>query len=274
MVKKKIRKKRKSSNKISKEKKEINNLEKEASELNKKLTQGILPAIGAAFKKPVKSLLEKASGTVFSRNVSKLTGNGKKKKKILAKIYKTGKEFTKESKILASRVTIKAPEVKKPDIKNRFVFQSFSITRTIITLIVLGVLFFNLYYFGVFKGSCDSKVCFDEALASCRPVKFDRVVDNNFYEYNVFRSLGAGCKLRVSVDKVAPGSAPDIRDLLESKSMECVIPKAILERQAYDDIENVLDYCSGELKEGVLQLIIKRMYSLVITDLDEIVKEA
>ncbi len=177
-------------------------------------------------------------------------------------------KIDRETPILAEKITIQEPIVKKPRI-NRI-----SIGKFIVTLIFLVLLFFDFYYIGLFKGTCDSSTCFSNALAKCKPVKFTNIIDNNFYEYNIYSSFSDKCTIKITLEKVAPGSNQDIKTFLEGKTMICKIPKEITKAKTFNDIENVLDYCHGELKEGVYQVILKRMYSLVISDLDEVIKQA
>ena len=56
--------------------------------------------------------------------------------------------------------------------------------------------------------------------------------------------------------------------------MSCKIPKTLLAETNLDDLDNILQYCTGELKEGILELIIQKMYTLIIDNLDEIVQQS
>jgi len=177
---------------------------------------------------------------------------------------------------MADKITIREPIVKKPKEYKKFFLnmEKISLGKIIATLIILALIFLDFYYIGLFKGTCDNSTCFNDALAKCKPVKFTRIKDNNFYEYNTYSSMFSNtCQIKITLTNVAPGSNQDIKSFLEGKSMMCEIPKSISTTRTFDDIENVLDYCHGELKEGFYQVIIKRMYSLVINDLDEVIKQ-
>ena len=56
--------------------------------------------------------------------------------------------------------------------------------------------------------------------------------------------------------------------------MSCKIPKKELAATNFDNFDNLLSYCHGPLKEGLYEVIIQRMYSLVVSQLGDIVKEA
>src|SRR3989344_2062563 len=104
----------------------------------------------------------------------------------------------------------------------------------IIISVFLFLLLANFYYFGVFKKTCDLKECFSESIQSCSPAKYDNIVLNNIYHYDISRSLGSECKLNVSLEKSAEGT----------------------------DVET---------KERVYEIIIKNMYNVILSNLGEVV---
>ena len=56
--------------------------------------------------------------------------------------------------------------------------------------------------------------------------------------------------------------------------MTCKIPKKQLPNTNLIEMNNIMEYCSGPLKESLYELIIKRMYELVIINLAEIAEQA
>ena len=142
--------------------------------------------------------------------------------------------------------------------------------RIFFALIIFIFVIFVLYYLGFFTKSCSSEDCFDNAVRLCKPVSFVKYTNNNIYAYTIYRSLGEDCIIHISLKSVAPGSDRDIKDLLEGKSMKCSIPKSLLDNRKLDELENMLNYCHGDLKEGIYELIIKRMYGVVIVNIDEV----
>ena len=55
--------------------------------------------------------------------------------------------------------------------------------------------------------------------------------------------------------------------------MLCLIPKSELSLININEVENLLKYCTGQLKEGIYEIIIKKMYSIIISNLGEILGE-
>jgi len=141
-----------------------------------------------------------------------------------------------------------------------------------IILIVLIILIvgFGLYYFVPFKKLCKTPDCFDEYRDSCKPVLFRSIINNNYYEYTILRSFGSNCRINVELVQSAPGTEVDIKELLEGRSMVCKIPKHLINGNDINEVDNMLSYCHGYLKEGIYELVVRKMYSLVIANINGI----
>lgn len=146
--------------------------------------------------------------------------------------------------------------------------------RVILVAVSILVLALLLFFFGVFKPKCTTDACFNENLKSCSPVKYDRMQNNNLYRYTISRSLGSTCTLHVKNKKIAIGSDIDFKNLLEKRAMKCKIPKSDLKDMEIGNMKNLLNYCTGPLKEGMYELLLKKMYALVVTQMAGIVSEA
>ena len=108
------------------------------------------------------------------------------------------------------------------------------ISLVLVLLIILVFLRINLV-----NKTCEDE-CFDEKLKECKFIDFVTQKNNNVYRYTIFSSLGNDCKVRITLERTAPGSDPDIKELLEGKSMICYIPKNLLETTNLDNIDNFL----------------------------------
>lgn len=146
--------------------------------------------------------------------------------------------------------------------------------KIILIIIAIAVLAFLFYFFGVIKPKCTTDQCFNENLQKCSPVKYTRIQNNNIYKYTISRSLGSSCKLTVKNKKMAIGTDLDTKTLLEGKSMTCKIPKLETQEIELDNMKNLLTYCTGPLKEGMYELLLKKMYALVVAQMSGIVREA
>ena len=55
--------------------------------------------------------------------------------------------------------------------------------------------------------------------------------------------------------------------------MKCLVPKNELSNVNFNEVENLLGYCTGSLKEGIYEILIKKMYGIIISNLGEILGE-
>jgi len=141
--------------------------------------------------------------------------------------------------------------------------------------VVLVLLFLIGYYGGIFRYDCgQDKQCFDEKMRKCSPAEVLSVRNNNVYSYEIGKSLWGECQMKIKMERAEPGASPEIRRLLEGREMDCRIPKETIAGMGVDDFEDVIEYCHGPLKEGLYELIIQRMYALVVSQLSDIADEA
>jgi|SRR3989344_4899727 len=137
----------------------------------------------------------------------------------------------------------------------------------------LVILFLISFYFGIFKTECEDEGCFQDAAALCSPKIYEKSVNNNIYRYTISRSFGELCKIQISLQKTSIGTEFENKILLEGKAMKCYIPKSRLLEVNFNQIENLLGYCSGPLKEGIYEIMIKKMYGVIISNLGDILGE-
>jgi hypothetical protein len=137
---------------------------------------------------------------------------------------------------------------------------------TLSLLILLGA-----FYFGVIKKECEDETCFQKALQKCTPAKYLRLQNLNYYKYTISGIRSGDCKLTVELKKMAVGTEPAKAVLLEGKGMVCKVPKKEIQKIESTQITGLLNYCSGPLKEGMYQLIIEKLYTLVIANLGDVI---
>ena len=146
--------------------------------------------------------------------------------------------------------------------------------KTIIFLILVAILVGGAYYYGYFKKNCNQdRACFDAAFKNCNPAKIVRILDNNYYYYAIDGAKGDNCKIRIQLTKMGVGTSQDLVLALEGKGMTCNIPMSKVKEVSFDAMPDVLNYCSGPLKEAIYEQIIGKMYSLIIKNLGPIVSE-
>jgi len=150
-----------------------------------------------------------------------------------------------------------------------------NLPRFLILIIIIVGLFLAAYYLGFTREFCGKdQNCFSQKAASCSPAEVFVSRNNNIFYYQINPTIRNQCKLIVKFERAQEGTLQEHTELLEGKSMKCYIPKSEMRRINVIEMENIIGYCSGELKEGLYELIIKRMYELIITNLGSITEEA
>lgn len=148
------------------------------------------------------------------------------------------------------------------------------LVRIIIFTILVIILLFGAYHYGYFKKNCEqSRSCFDERFKSCKPAKLVSVTDNNYYHYTIDGRRGEDCKINIKLTKMGVGSPVEMVSALEGKEMTCKIPMAITKEVSFDKMPDILNYCTGPLKEAVYEQVISKMYALIIKNIGPIVSE-
>ncbi len=148
------------------------------------------------------------------------------------------------------------------------------LAKIIILVVAIVLVLAILWGTGIIVPSCSDDSCFNANLNKCYPSTYTKIRNNNVYEYDIGISLFSKCKLDITMKKTAEGTDQDIKQSIEGKSMSCKIPKTIASKIKVDDFENMLSYCTGPLKEGMYELMLKRMYGLVVSQMSNIVKES
>lgn len=147
----------------------------------------------------------------------------------------------------------------------------------LISLIVI-VLIGAVFYSGILKKNCnEDKECFDKTLEKCKASKLLTIRNNNVYSYeigyNFYKPFSKNCEMKVKIERVGAGVEIETRNLIEGKSMKCSIPKDKLKDINLGEMDDLLNYCSGKLKEGLYEIIIKKMYSLILGQMSGIINE-
>ncbi|MEK6904072.1 MAG: hypothetical protein AABW87_00595 [Nanoarchaeota archaeon] len=146
------------------------------------------------------------------------------------------------------------------------------------TFMIIGLIFVAalvIYTSGVIKKDCGrDKVCFKEHFMECKTAKLISIKNDNVYSYTIGSSFGSDCNMYVRMERIALGSDPQFEKMLEGREMTCSIPRQQIREVDVDNLNSFIDYCQGELKEGLYELIIQRMYTLVVKELGSIIEQA
>ncbi|MDD5178493.1 MAG: hypothetical protein PHT54_04430 [Candidatus Nanoarchaeia archaeon] len=147
-----------------------------------------------------------------------------------------------------------------------------SFSTLVMGTLILIFLIWLIFFSGVFKKNCEQdETCFNERLMECKGTKFIAVRNGNIYNYLIEGRKKDFCILDIELKKMAVGTDLNLRGKLEGKSMKCYVPKDKLNE--VKEIEGLINYCTGPLKEGIYEVMIEKLYGLLIQNLGDIVGE-
>ena len=138
-----------------------------------------------------------------------------------------------------------------------------SIGVTFLAVLILVVLLSAIYFTFFFAYKCDSKECFLGKQESCKRATYVNNVDNIAWHYHIKGKKNNRCEIDVKILNVNEGSID--QEKLEGKEMTC-----FLALKSIDSPEAEIANCNGILKEGLQDLIIKKLHQYVLDNLGEI----
>ncbi|MBS3161130.1 hypothetical protein J4476_00325, partial [Candidatus Woesearchaeota archaeon] len=115
--------------------------------------------------------------------------------------------------------------------------------------------------------------CFNDHVLDCSKAKVITEKDDNTYYYEVLSKKDDNCIIKVQLNKLSNSQSNDLKKALEGKNMLCSIPSSTLEVKDIKSITNLNDYCSGQLKEAVLEVTIQKLYDVVVENIGPIAAE-
>ncbi|MFH0751975.1 MAG: hypothetical protein V1914_00055 [archaeon] len=158
-------------------------------------------------------------------------------------------------------------EVKRPKKEYRRLDWKFWL---IVTILISGAIYLS-YHFGAFKKTCDDNACFKEALENCAYAKFLTTKNLNYYLYTIKGPTNGACEVDFELKKMAIGTTTEKIKQFEGKWMTCYLPKSEIAKMETVDFEGVLNYCSGPLKEAMYELIIEKLYTIIIKNMGAVI---
>jgi len=156
--------------------------------------------------------------------------------------------------------------------QKHFYFDKKRMVIKLVVLLVLIVLFIGFWFFTRPDNCGSDESCFNSHFIKCSKAKADLVnKDSNNFNFEIKGSFDNNCIVEATLISMPESRPVDIRKALEEKSMTCSIPKDINIQIA--QIENINDYCTGQLKEASLQITIEKMYSIIVQNIGPLASE-
>jgi len=142
------------------------------------------------------------------------------------------------------------------------------VSRWKILLLGLLIVAFIILLILTFTKNCrEDKVCFSEAFSKCMKAKVVSVDDGNKYLYEIQGSQEDSCVIAVHIQEMEMNVSTTIKERLTGKGMVCEVPSNV-------DIYNTKElsaYCTGPLKEALLQMTVEKLYGFIIKTFGQVV---
>jgi hypothetical protein len=131
--------------------------------------------------------------------------------------------------------------------------------------ILAGIIVFlaaAVYLFFFYSHRCENSTCFEDYLKDCRRATFINP-GNMIFQYDIMGKSAETCDIRVKLLQGELTNQESIR--LERKSMVCSLPIGVVAVPEGD-----INLCHGELKEGLQELIIGKLYAYIVQNFGKI----
>jgi len=112
--------------------------------------------------------------------------------------------------------------------------------------------------------------CFSVAASKCNLAKVITLSNDNKYQYEVLGKKGANCIIKATLLNLSESQSLDLRNALNGRDMKCAISLELLKTKHIKDIENLNKYCTGDLKEAILEITTEKLQDIIIENMGEI----
>ena len=134
--------------------------------------------------------------------------------------------------------------------------------KWIVVFVVVAVLIFGSWWLFFSYDECRNWTCFNEHLVDCEKAKFIGERDMIF-EYVIRGGVDSICRVDMQLLQGELNNQDSIK--LEMQKMTCMLPMGVL-MIPESDIGN----CHGTLKEGLQDLIIKKLHTYLVQNVGQI----
>lgn len=136
--------------------------------------------------------------------------------------------------------------------------------KNLLTAIILILLIVNFVIF-IYTPKCDTQDCFINALIKCKKSSFINKQEDSVWSYIIKGISNKECI--VHVKNIYLKMDVETTKELQRKEMVCRIPMDIAGSFMP---QSKIEYCGGELKESIQDLMIKKMHLFIIQNIGEI----
>ncbi len=135
----------------------------------------------------------------------------------------------------------------------------------VLILLVLTLLIITIINYS--KNCGYDGTCFDKQIKKCSKAKAILFSAGNEQYYEILGPKTNSCIILVKMNTISPKSSIQIKNFLEGKGMICEVPKKSLEKTLVTEVPSLSDYCTGPLKEALLQVTVEKLYEIVVKNI-------
>ncbi len=117
------------------------------------------------------------------------------------------------------------------------------------------------------KNCRDNEECFNERANLCKLTGVTAVSKGNTFRYEIRGKKPEACIIRVTILHANNDLPSTLKKALEGKGMLCEVPLKILAKKPLSQFEELNDYCTGPLKETLLEISLENLYKTVVKQL-------
>ena len=131
--------------------------------------------------------------------------------------------------------------------------------RKFITLVIIIGFLWSIWFLFFSYDKCTDKICFEDNLKDCDRARFVSG-DDMIFEYVIKGDSGDECEVDVELLQGELNNADSIT--LEGQTMTCMLPLG-----AVVSPESDISVCHGLLKEGLQDLVIRKLHTYLVQNL-------
>jgi len=135
--------------------------------------------------------------------------------------------------------------------------------QLLLGVLALVAIFIALYFTLYDPVKCGTYECFQEKMRSCEKATYINEEPEASWKYEILKEENGACNIQVTMLQAKKGELE--LDRLNGYSMICMYPKGIV---TYPDKD--LGACTGQLKEELQSIVIKKLYGYIIDNLGEL----
>lgn len=134
-------------------------------------------------------------------------------------------------------------------------------------LALLIVLLISLFIVTYSKNCKDNANCLNEYSKKCIRAGGTIDINGNIQESKIIGKHGDYCRIFTVMTKPNSRLNAEMQEFFAGKGMVCEIPNKLLADEGITNIKSMNDYCSGPLKEAILQASVDNLYQIVANNL-------